>query len=47
MVYAEQLSEFLGIQLNLPLENIARMQNGVLYINLVLFYGTLNSNNYF
>uniref|UniRef100_A0A183C9H5 RRM domain-containing protein n=1 Tax=Globodera pallida TaxID=36090 RepID=A0A183C9H5_GLOPA len=34
MVYAEQLAEFLGVQFDFPCENIARMQNGVLYINL-------------
>ncbi|KAL3077254.1 hypothetical protein niasHS_013243 [Heterodera schachtii] len=34
MVYAEQLAEFLGVQFDAPYENIARMQNGVLYINL-------------
>ncbi|KAL3120646.1 hypothetical protein niasHT_007938 [Heterodera trifolii] len=34
MVYAEQLAEFLGVQFDAPYENIARMQNGVLYIHL-------------
>ena len=34
LVYAERLCSFLGVQLNSPSENIARMQNGVLYINL-------------
>lgn len=34
MVFVEQLSEFLDVTIESPCQNIARMHNGVLYINL-------------